>query len=60
MNTKINKKRKKLTAGQIFSHIIIICLLIMVLFPFYILVINSFKSPADILKDPLSIPGQRA
>ncbi len=58
MNTKINKKRKKLTAGQIFSHIIIICLLIMVLFPFYILVINSFKSPADILKDPLSIPGQ--
>lgn len=58
MNTKINKKRKKLTVGQIFSHIIIICLLIMVLFPFYILVINSFKSPADILKDPLSIPGQ--
>jgi ABC-type glycerol-3-phosphate transport system permease component len=49
--------RRKLTVGQIFSHIIIICLLIMVLFPFYILIINSLKSPADIIKDPLSIPG---
>ena len=29
----------------------------MVLFPFYILIINSFKAPADILKDPLSFPG---
>ena len=51
------KSKKKITVGQIFSHIIIICLLIMVLFPFYILVINSFKSPADILKNPLSFPG---
>lgn len=56
-NTILNKKRRKLTAGQVFSHIIIICLLIMVLYPFYILIINSFKSPADILKDPLSFPG---
>ncbi len=56
-DVKINKKRKKLTVGQVFSHIIIICLLIMVLFPFYILVINSFKAPADILKNPLSFPG---
>ena len=53
----IKMKRKKLTLGQIVSHILIICLLIMVLFPFYILVINSFKTPADILKDPLSFPG---
>ncbi len=57
-NTKMNVKRKKLTVGQILSHITIICLLIMVLFPFYILIINSLKSPADILKNPLSIPGQ--
>ncbi len=56
--TKMNIKRKKLTVGQILSHVIIICLLIMVLFPFYILIINSLKSPADILKNPLSIPGQ--
>lgn len=56
-NVKFRAKRKKLSVGQIFSHIIIIGLLIMVLFPFYILIINSFKSPADILKDPLSIPG---
>lgn len=53
----ITKRRRKITAGQIFSHIIVICLLIMVLFPFYILIINSFKSPGDILKDPLSFPG---
>lgn len=57
MKNNIKAKRKKLTAGQLISHIIIICLLLMVLFPFYILVINSFKSPADILKDPLSFPG---
>ncbi len=56
-NINVNKKRKKLSAGQVLSHIIIIGLLIMVLFPFYILIINSFKSPADILKDPLSFPG---
>lgn len=56
-NVRINKIRKKLTMGQILSHLVIICLLIMVLFPFYILVINSFKAPADILKDPLSFPG---
>lgn len=51
------KARRKLTVGQIFSHLVIICMLIMVLFPFYILIINSFKSPADIMKDPLSFPG---
>lgn len=56
-NLSITKRRRKITAGQIFSHIIVICLLIMVLFPFYILIINSFKSPGDILKDPLSFPG---
>lgn len=56
-NINVNKKRKKLSAGQVLSHIVIIGLLIMVLFPFYILIINSFKSPADILKDPLSFPG---
>ncbi len=56
-NVKIAKRRKKLHAGQVFSHIIIICLLLMVLFPFYILLINSFKTPSDILKDPLAFPG---
>ncbi len=57
-NVKVKRKKKrKLTVGQILSHIVIICLLIMVLYPFYILIINSFKTPADILKDPLSFPG---
>ena len=56
-NLMTKKKRVKLTVGQVISHIIIICLLIMVLYPFYILIINSFKSPADILRNPLSFPG---
>ncbi len=56
-NVKVYRRKRKLTPGQIISHIIIICLLFMVLFPFYILIINSFKSPSDILKDPLSFPG---
>ena len=58
MNKMNTIKRKKLPLGQIISHIVIFCLLIMVLFPFYILVINSFKAPADILKNPLSFPGE--
>lgn len=55
--TKSKLRVRKLTVGQILSHIVIIALLIMVLFPFYILIINSFKTPADIMKDPLSFPG---
>lgn len=58
-NVTLNPNRKKLRIGQILSHIIIISLLIMVLFPFYILIINSFKAPADILKDPLLFPGSQ-
>ena len=57
-NLMTKKKRSKLTVGQVISHVIIICLLIMVLYPFYILIINSFKSPADILRNPLSFPGE--
>lgn len=55
---KTKRKKKKITVGQILSHVIIIALLIMVLYPFYILIINSFKAPGDILKDPLSFPGE--
>lgn len=56
-SVRLNPNRKKLRFGQILSNLIIISMLIMVLFPFYILIINSFKAPADILKDPLSFPG---
>ncbi len=48
---------RKLHAGQFFSHVVILLLLFMVLFPFYILIINSFKAPSDIIKDPLAFPG---
>lgn len=49
--------RKRIKAGQIFVHVTLIVFLLMVLFPFYVLIVNSFKLPSDILKNPLSLPG---
>lgn len=52
------KKRKiHIKAGQIAVHAVIIVLLFLVLFPFYILIVNSFKLPKDILLNPFSFPG---
>ncbi len=48
---------RRINLTQLICHIVLICLLFMVLFPFYILIINSFKTPTDILKDPLAFPG---
>ena len=50
-------ERKKIKIGQVFIHIIIIAMLIMVLLPFYILIINSFKATKDIILNPFAIPG---
>ena len=49
--------KKKIRLGQIFIHLIIISLLIMVLLPFYVLIINSLKSDTDIMVNPFSFPG---
>ena len=53
-------KNKKIRYGQVFDHIALILLLILVLFPFYILIVNSFKLPKDILKNPFAFPGTDA
>lgn len=47
----------KIRLGQVFLHLVIIILLLLVLFPFYILIINSMKLPSDILLHPFAIPG---
>lgn len=51
------KKRVRVKFSQIALHAVIVVLLLLVLFPFYILIVNSVKLPADILKNPLSLPG---
>lgn len=54
----MNRKQKiHIKPGQIVVHIVIVILLFLVLFPFYVLIANSFKLPKDILINPLSFPG---
>lgn len=47
----------KLKISKAVTHAVIVLLLFMVLFPFYVLVVNSFKLQKDILLNPLSLPG---
>lgn len=51
------KTRRRVRASQIAVHAVIIVLLFWVLFPFYILIVNSFKLPKDIFVNPFSFPG---
>ncbi len=51
------KRKLHIRPGQIAVHVVIIILLFLVLFPFYILIVNSFKLPKDILVNPFSFPG---
>lgn len=54
------KNKHKITVGQALTHVVIIVLLFLVLFPFYILIANSFKLPKDIFVNPFSFPGTPA
>lgn len=58
--THTERKHKKLKWGQIGVHVVLFVLLFLVLFPFYVLIVNSFKLPRDILLDPFSLPGTQA
>ncbi len=58
MAERTNKVKQ--TVWKIVTHAVIIILLFMVLFPFYVLVVNSFKLQKDILLNPLSLPGTAA
>ncbi|MGN1077919.1 MAG: carbohydrate ABC transporter permease [Candidatus Gallimonas sp.] len=54
---KERKRRIRIKPGQVAIHLTLIVLLFLVLFPFYILIVNSFKLPKDILINPFSFPG---
>ena len=41
---------------SIVSRILFFILLFLTLLPFYLLVVNSFKNAAGIIKDPFSVP----
>ena len=47
----------KKTITKILHHLVLILLLVMVLIPFYILIINSLKLDKHINQNPLSFPG---
>lgn len=52
-----NKKmRKKASVSQIVLNFVTITLLLLTLFPFYVMIINAFKSPTQFLVDPLGVP----
>lgn len=51
------RRKRTIDLKQFAVHVVIVVLLLLVLFPFYILIINSFKLPKDILINPFSIPG---
>lgn len=56
-HSKSETPRRHVRVGQIVLHIVLTVLVLMVLFPFYILIVNSFKLPADILLHPFSVAG---
>lgn len=57
--TNRQRGRWKKRLAQFIIHAVIIILLIFVLFPFYILLVNSVKLPSDILLYPFALPGTK-
>lgn len=53
-------KKIKTTLSSVSMNVIAVILLFMVLFPFYVLIVNSFKLEKDILLNPLSLPGSES
>ena len=52
-----SKAKIKSRIGSVCVNILLVVLVFMVLFPFYVLIVNSFKLEKDILRNPLSFPG---
>lgn len=48
--------RKKKIAVNTVIHIILILLAVICLFPIFLVLINSFKENAEIVRNPLSLP----
>jgi len=49
-------KRKKISMSQIFIIVLLTILLLLTLFPFYVLIVDSFKTPQQYLVDPIGFP----
>ena len=45
--------------GNTVKHGILIVLLAMYIFPFFMVLINAFKEKVDVIKNPLSLVGER-
>lgn len=50
------KMRRKVTASQIMLNCVTVFLLLLTIFPFYVMIVNSFKTPTQFLVDPLGFP----
>lgn len=50
------KPRFKVPPAQIVLNVVTIVLLVFTLFPFYVMLVNSFKTPTQFLVDPLGFP----
>ncbi len=50
------KKSIRIRPAQIILNAVTIILLLFTLFPFYVMVINAFKTPTQFLVDPLGLP----
>ncbi len=55
---KKNRKKRpfKVSAAQIVLNTVTVLLLVLTLFPFYVMIVNSFKTPTEFLTSPLTIP----
>lgn len=54
--TPEKKRRRKIRPAQAALHIVLLLLLLLTLFPFYVMIVNSFKTPTRFLTGALSAP----
>ena len=52
------KRRRKIRPAQAALHIVLFLLLLLTLFPFYVMIVNSFKTPTRFLTAPLALPDE--
>ena len=55
---KIKKNKKKFNISQAIIVIILFFLVLIVLYPFYLMIINSLKIPSEYITNPLGLPKQ--
>ena len=50
------KRRRKIRPAQAALHIVLFLLLLLTLFPFYVMIVKSFKTTTRFLTAPLALP----